>query len=83
MNSHVTDFIVSYKQPSNYREALNGWNRRALDYWLAEAADRGIDARVIEVLDSHHAIAVVEVAGRTYNITHIGRGMELQARAAE
>lgn len=83
MNSHVTDFIAHYKQPSSHREALDGWNQRALDYWLAEAEARGINATVVEVLNSDYTIAVVEVAGRRYNITHVGRGMELQARAAE
>ncbi|MEU4843110.1 hypothetical protein [Nocardia testacea] len=83
MDTRVTDFIASYKQPSSHREALDGWNERALEYWLAAAKERGIEASVVEVLDSHHTIAVVEVAGQRYDIAHIGRGMELQAKGAQ
>jgi hypothetical protein len=83
MDTRVTEFIAHYKQPSSHREALDGWNERALEYWLAAAKDRGIEATVVEVLESHHTIAVVEVAGQRYNISHIGRSMELQARAAQ
>ena len=81
MTNRVTEFVAHYTQPqgSEWSTAKAGWNEHALRAWLDAAQERGLDVTVREVRDSHDVIAVVEVDGAEYAVTHLGRRMELQA----
>lgn len=81
MPNRVTEFVAHYTQPqsSEWTDAKANWNEHALQAWLDAAQQRGLEVTVREVRDSHDVIAVVEVDGREYAVTHLGRRMELQA----
>ncbi|WP_280232266.1 asparagine synthase-related protein [Nocardia cyriacigeorgica] len=76
----VTEFVVHYRRPEDPTELKDDWNERRLGYWLDAARGRGLTPTVVEVFDTHHVIGAVEVDGQQYEIGHVGRRMELQAR---
>ncbi len=77
----VTAFVVRYTQPTgdNWELIRADWNGRALDAWLDAARQRGIDATVLGIGDSHDVVGFVDVDGRQFAVCHLGRRMELQA----
>ncbi|MGV9785410.1 hypothetical protein [Nocardia farcinica] len=83
MSDPVTKFVVHYDEPpaSTWTEQRKQWNQHAANAWLKAAHGRGLDVTLIELGDTGgEVVAVVEADGRLYDIAHLGRGTELQAK---
>ncbi|CAM4521064.1 Glycosyl transferase family 2 [Nocardia ninae] len=69
----VTTFVAHYEDP--YSD-----NETKLRRWVAAANERGLEVLVREVTGSRNLVGTVEVDGRIYDVRHLGRRTELQAK---
>ncbi|MGY1948913.1 hypothetical protein [Nocardia asiatica] len=82
MNEQVTSFVAHYSMADDesWEQTRTQWREVALQAWVAAAQHRGITVAEQQVLeDPAREIAVVEVAGESFVLMHLGRGTEVQA----
>ncbi|MFI9406873.1 hypothetical protein [Nocardia sp. NPDC052316] len=79
----VTGFVAHYQLDNgdNWEQKRNNWRQSALDAWLEAARQHGLDVTVQEMCeDPDREVAVVEVEGQEYYLTHFSRRPEVKAK---
>lgn len=78
----VTSFVAHYTLAvgNDWNHHRENWQQVALEAWLDAAQQHGLDVTVQQMCaDSNQDVAVVEVAGEQYTVTHFSRRPEVQA----